>query len=506
MEKNRIIKLLKEFKNNNQIFIELEKYGISVFYVALEEEMYDVLVKLITPIEYVENGEKVVKILFDPFSTGTNDIYNSIERLDEPIKSEILKAIYNIDYDLFKKMKIGNTHARQIAGTAFHISGKESIVMYFEPACLKAGLILKEKNIRTYSNDTNGVIEDIGYDTGFCCIEIFYKKLTPENQKYINELVEKGFATITSSGPNAGKICSLIVPCQRYETVEVVSKRLETLVSGFRKQKIVYKGKTISEMEDSLSGYIRIRKSISSSCFPDGQITVEGILKFCDCVDMDIVYDEETMLFWEREEFIYMKNNQDQKEIEIQRVVDVAYREIVKKGHYNLQKGNVIIPLVWNSQMSTIPNRMFDFINEKGFGSSFVFSAYLIHILNQYGISAQMIASEKDNGLRVSVLYEIDGKEYIANPGEDIEYFTKKGISPDSRDSYYIGDTTVMNKDGVISNAASYTIEEYSEKFGDVWVIGSMSMDSQETLKDQIDCVKSRCIAPPEHANYALKR
>jgi len=506
MEKNRIIELLKELENNNQVCIEIEKVGIDAFFIALEEEMYDALVKLITPIEYEENGEKIVKILFDPFSTATNNIYEMIEQLDESIKKKIFSAINNVDYELYGRMKIGNTHARQIAGTAFPLSGKESIIMYFEPACLKSGLDLFSKNIKTYSNDTEGVIEDLEITSGVCNIGIFFGLLTPDNQKYIKELEEKGLAFTPKYGPNVGNVYYLEVPCKSEETVETVSKRMESLVSGFRKQEIIYKGKNMEEMMESLQFLIRTYASIAKDCFGSEKTNIAGILDFCNYFGMDIIYDEDTNLFWEREEFDFMKNKGDKKEVEIQKIVDVAYREIVRKAHYNLAKGNVVIPLVWNSQMSEIPSRITDFINEKGFGSSFVFSAYLIHILNQYGINAKMIGHEEAGKIRVSVLYEKDGKQYVANPTEDIEYFTENGINPEDRDSYYIGDTAVVIRDDVVYNSSSYALEEFAEKYGDVWLIGSMSMDSKETLKEQIDIMRTRCIAPPKHANYSLNR
>lgn len=504
MEKNRIIKLLKELENNNQICIDIEEVAIDAFFIALEEEMYDSLVKLITPIEYEKDGEKIVKILIDPFSTATNNIWNAIQQLKEPIKQKILSAVYNVNYDLFKKMKICNTHPRAIAETGVVITGKESIIMYFEPACLKSGFLFQEKNIATYSNDTTGVIGEDIID-GICCIGIYFNQLSEENKKYLKKLEEQGFARPVESGPHAGEIYFLEVPCKRDETVEVVSKRMELLVSGFRKQRIIYKGKTIEEMEDYLTPFIRIFRSSAERCFSDGIITIDGIIKFCNQRGLDIIYDEESNLFWEREEYLFMKNNQ-QHEVETQKIVDVAYREIVRKAHYNLVKGNVVIPLVWNSQMSEIPSRITDFINEKGFGSSFIFSAYLIHILNQYGINAQMIGNEKDGKIRVSVLYEKDGKQYVASPTEDIEYFTEKGIKSEDRDSYYIGDTTVVIKDDVVNNSASYTLEDFSEKYGDIWLIGSMTMDSRETLKEQMDLMRTRCIAPQNRANYNLNR
>ena len=194
------------------------------------------------------------------------------------------------------------------------------------------------------------------------------------------------------------------------------------------------------------------------------------------------------------------------KEDKIKQIVELAFREITKKGYFDIEKGNAPIPGVWNAAMSTIPNAMTDYVNDCGYGCCFVFSAYMMAILNRYGINSYMIGTKEDTGTRASVMYEDNGVFYVANPVEDIEYFTKHNIKPEDRDSYYDDNSATMNIDGNKHNDSRYTLDEFCKKYGTIWVIGSMSDKSQETLSNQFSTMPSRTIMPPERANYDVKK
>lgn len=190
----------------------------------------------------------------------------------------------------------------------------------------------------------------------------------------------------------------------------------------------------------------------------------------------------------------------------VKETVELAFRKIIKKGYFDIEKGNVPIPRVLNVAMSTIPNTMFDYVNECGYGCSFVFSAYMMAILNKYGINSYMIKTIGDIEIRVSVMYEDNGEFYVANPVEDIEYFTAHDIDPENRANYYDGNTATMNVDGKKHNDSRYTLEEFCKKYGTMWVIGSMDENSQNTLATQISSIQSRIIMPPEKSNYDVKQ
>lgn len=156
--------------------------------------------------------------------------------------------------------------------------------------------------------------------------------------------------------------------------------------------------------------------------------------------------------------------------------------------------------------MSKIPNAMTDYVNECGYGCCFVFSAYMIEILNKYGINSYMIGTVEDTGTRASVMYEDNGEFYFANPVEDIEYFTEHNIKPEDRADFYDGDSATMTIDGNKHNDSRYTLDEFCKKYGTMWVIGSMNNNSQDTLGTQFSSMQNRTIMPPEQANYDIKK
>lgn len=190
----------------------------------------------------------------------------------------------------------------------------------------------------------------------------------------------------------------------------------------------------------------------------------------------------------------------------VEQIVELAFREITKRGYFDIVKGNAPIPGVWNEAMSNIPNTMVDYVNECGYGCCFVFSAYMMNILNRYGINSYMIGTVEGTGTRASVMYEDNGEFYVANPVEDIEYFTEHNIKPEDRAAYYDGNSATMIVDGKKHNDSRFTLEEFTERYGTIWVIGSMNNDSKETLGTQFSSMVSRTIMPPEQANYDYKK
>lgn len=190
-------------------------------------------------------------------------------------------------------------------------------------------------------------------------------------------------------------------------------------------------------------------------------------------------------------------------------IINNAFREITEKGVFDIVKGNEPIPKIANKEMSIIPTELTNYVNECGYGCCFVFSAYMLNILNKYNINAYLIATieykDEKKGTRGSVLYEDDGKWYVANPVEDIEYFTKNNIPFKERKNYYLDDTATMIVDGIKHNDSRFTLEEFQEKYGTIWLVVSMN-NNQKTLNEEMKNTKDKCIAPPEYANYDLKK
>ena len=190
----------------------------------------------------------------------------------------------------------------------------------------------------------------------------------------------------------------------------------------------------------------------------------------------------------------------------VSKIVEFAFRDITKKGYFDINKGNMPVRKVYNKEMSSIPSIMTEYINECGFGCCFVFSSYMMKILNNYGINNYMIGTIEDTGIRSSVMYEENGEFYIANPIEDIEYFTKHNIKPEDRENYYIRESADMVIDGITHNDSHYTLEEFEKKYGRIWLIGSMNKDNSNTLADAMLTSGNRVIMPQESANYNIKQ
>ena len=190
----------------------------------------------------------------------------------------------------------------------------------------------------------------------------------------------------------------------------------------------------------------------------------------------------------------------------VNKIIELAFRDITKKGYFDIEKGNAPIPAVYNKPMSGIPDAMTKYVNECGYGCCFVFSAYMMKILNDYEINNYMIGTVEGNGVRASVMYEDDGEFYIANPVEDIEYFTENDVDSSDRKDYYIGDSATMIINGIVHDDSRYTLEEFEDKYGKMWIIGSMNKDSNDTLETAMETAFERIIMPPEMANYKTNK
>ena len=75
----------------------------------------------------------------------------------------------------------------------------------------------------------------------------------------------------------------------------------------------------------------------------------------------------------------------------------------------------------------------------------------------------------------------------------------------EERKNYYLDDTATMIVDGIKHNDSRFTLEEFQEKYGTIWLVGSMN-NNQKTLNEEMSNTKDKCIAPPEYANYELKK
>lgn len=346
----QIKQLLVDLKNDLRKALELEKYEMSdVINIGLNNGLYESLIILFQPI--VIDG--ITKIYFDAFS-ATNvlgrsnivDILNyscdskekaeqwakeeydiiqkqNAEMSDEDrefwgednrtyeeilslkliipknIKDAFRKALFTIDFDLVGKIKVKDSHARDIGGVGFPIRSIEDVIFYAEPACLATCIDLYNKNILTTMNDTEGVIGDPPVENGICKVHCDYKSLSPENKAIFDELIADGVAKRIMDGTiDSG---SLFVPCNREETIAEVSAKLQRISSRLKMQDVLYGKKTPEEL------YQEYRSLFVDGCFDNG-ISVEGIIKFYKNLDYaNLIYDESENTIWASPE-VYQKH------------------------------------------------------------------------------------------------------------------------------------------------------------------------------------------------------
>lgn len=344
MEKEEKIKnLLIELKENPKKILELEKYFVNdVLKVALKYELYESLMITFQPITI--NGE--VKICFDAFSSDYldllkhsldtkeqaieeskqefkkiqernsklseedkewyynpstyEDILNTKIVIPKEIKDAFQKVLFSINFEQISKMKIKNCHARQISGIAHPINSIEDVIIYSEPACIKSCIELFNKNIVTTMNDTEGVIEDGIVENGKCFITCDYKSLSEENKKIFDELIKTGMARRFMDGSIDS--VSIDVSCNREETVEAVSNKLQEIVSKLKTQDYLYGSQTLENFyEKDLEKLGTIYYDLYLKYFNKDDCTWDDVIMFAK--DLGYYYDLEEDLLWKNKNF-----------------------------------------------------------------------------------------------------------------------------------------------------------------------------------------------------------
>ena len=348
MENEKQIKqLLMELKENTSRISKLEEYDIrTIIEVALKNGLFDSLLVLFQPIK-IDNE---MKIIFDPFSTDILDtlkytcdseeqaiqeskkeyeeiqkrnselseedkewyydnrtfeeILNSKIVFPSELKKEFIEQLFTIDFDKINRIKIKNSHARQISGWGHPVNTIEDVIFYAEPACLQVCINLFNKNIRTTMNDTDGVFEDGSIKSGTCRVWLDYRTLSDENKEIMEELIASGVAERFMDG-NTDTI-SIFVPCDGEQTVGEVSQQLQEIESRIKDQDVIYGRGTPEEVYQSYIPIITRYPFYAEGCFDDG-ITVEGIIKLGQSLGSDLIYDSEEGLIWNSKE-LYEKH------------------------------------------------------------------------------------------------------------------------------------------------------------------------------------------------------
>ena len=337
-EKENIKRLLSKLNNDITIIEELEKYDAQkVVDIALGEKLYDSLLVIFKPITI--NG--ITKIYFDAFSTNLlqqiqyaydtkeqaekeakeeyayhqaknetlseedkewyydgrtyEEILSSKTIISKEFKDALRKSLFSIDMDLIGKIRIKDSHARQISGIGHPINSIEDIIFYSEPACIKSCIDLFNKNIVTTMNDTEGVIEDGPVENGKCFITCDYKSLSEENKSIFDELIKTGTARRFMDGSIDS--VSINVPCNGEETVADISNKLQAIVSKLKMQDFLYGSQTLESFyENDLVRIGNVYPNLYQKYFSKDECTWDDIIMFAQ--EVGYVYDSEEDLLW----------------------------------------------------------------------------------------------------------------------------------------------------------------------------------------------------------------
>lgn len=178
-------------------------------------------------------------------------------------------------------------------------------------------------------------------------------------------------------------------------------------------------------------------------------------------------------------------------------IVSEAYKKVTEIGEYDVEEGNK--PINLEEKISNIPEKMYEHLISGGKGCCFVFSVALMKLMQEEGIETWMIGTPEGTGTRASVLYKDQEEFFVANPVEDIEYFTEKKLNKEERRKLYNETSAKMKKDDSTQHDDSrIPLQEFADRYGDVCVIGNFSKEKDTTLMKGIKDKDDIVIAKPK--------
>ena len=197
--------------------------------------------------------------------------------------------MFNIDYSLIEKMKIKDVLARQISGWKHPIDSKADVIRYSELANLIPSLELYGKNIRTIYNDTAGCYQD-GNVLAVCEIRIDYSYLSPDNKIVADNLVKNNDASFTDEGDIKG--LSIFVKGDREEEILSFNDRMFKLISGFRKQDVLYEKIDPMRVYNQVVRYESILTNEQVAMLHGESINLSDLVLIANSVGYEYVYAE----------------------------------------------------------------------------------------------------------------------------------------------------------------------------------------------------------------------
>ena len=151
----------------------------------------------------------------------------------------------------------------------------------------EACLYLYDMNIQTYTFNCHKDYPNVS-------LQFVYDTLSEENKKIADNLKERAFLTIKYTGDGEKKICTISFPAKLDDDVDMISKRLLSVVRLFKYQDIKYGYRTLDEyLENEHLHGINYSREELIECLNDPE-SIE-------------YYDSNEDLVWRREEY-YQKH------------------------------------------------------------------------------------------------------------------------------------------------------------------------------------------------------
>ncbi len=179
----------------------------------------------------------------------------------------------------------------------------------------------------------------------------------------------------------------------------------------------------------------------------------------------------------------------------VKEIVNEAYLKVTLSGKFDIKEGNkpIINAKEKKLKMVEVPDYMASLIDKDNIGCCFVFSSELIKLMHDNGLESFMVFTLEGTGIRASVLYADDNKDYvIANPVEDIEYFTNNKIKKEDRLKLYDG--TKLNGE----DKARIPVQEFANKFGKIWVFSDFYDDKKDLCEALSDISNLEVLIEPK--------
>lgn len=179
------------------------------------------------------------------------------------------------------------------------VKNREDLRKIIEEPCLPSCLVLYDKNIRTVNSSANK--REIG---GQAYIGIDYDSLDENNKRILEDLIARGIIEQQELSDNpqkrGGRDITIKVPVTEEDTVGTVSDKFMAIIRQFEVQDVLYGRRSVESVLNEINQHYQ------DFCHPNenGEVEFEEIKDIITSVYTDMVYDEETDMFWETKDLL----------------------------------------------------------------------------------------------------------------------------------------------------------------------------------------------------------